>query len=98
MPLWQNTLSIGADDVGFHSTVGRPMPDVENISGSRVFIQKRTFKNGLETRSFSETSRSRDETETSKNRVSSSSNVEAKLHANVIPVFKYQSHRRQQQI
>ena len=34
MPPWQNTLSIGADDAGFHSTVGRPMANVGNTSGS----------------------------------------------------------------
>ena len=28
MPPWQDTLSIGADDVGFHSTVGRPIARV----------------------------------------------------------------------
>ena len=30
MPPWQNTLSIGADDVGFHSTLGRPIAVVPN--------------------------------------------------------------------
>ena len=72
MPPWQNTLSIGADDAGFHFTVGRPMANVGNTSGSWFLFNlllhstlKRTFKTSSETHSFSETSRSRDETETS---------------------------------
>ena len=67
MPPWQNTLSIGADDAGFHSTVGRPIANVGNTSGSWFLfnlllysILKRTFKNSSDTRSFSETSSSRD--------------------------------------
>ena len=65
MPPWQNTLAIEADDASFHSTVGRPMANVGNTSGSWFLfnlllhsILKRTFKNSFETRSFSETSRS----------------------------------------
>ena len=38
MPFWQNTLSIGADDVGFYLTVGRPIVHVENASGSRFLF------------------------------------------------------------
>ena len=34
MPLCLNTLSIGADDVSFHSTVGKPIANVENANGS----------------------------------------------------------------
>ena len=43
MPLWQNTLSIGADNVGFYSTVGRPIENVENTSGSRFLFNLNCF-------------------------------------------------------
>ena len=35
MSPWQNTLSIGADDVGLHSIVDRPIENDENTSGGR---------------------------------------------------------------
>ena len=38
MPLWQNTLSMGADNVGIHSTVGRHIANVQNTSGSRFLF------------------------------------------------------------
>ena len=43
MPPCQNTLSIGADGVGFHSTAGRPIANVENTSGSRFLFNLNCF-------------------------------------------------------
>ena len=43
MLLWQNTLSIGADDVDFKSTVGRPIANVENTSSSRFLFNLSCF-------------------------------------------------------
>ena len=43
MPLWPNTLSIGADDVGFHSTSGKSIANVENTSGSRFLFNLNCF-------------------------------------------------------
>ena len=35
---WQNTLSIGGDGIGFHSTANRPIANVENTNGSRFLF------------------------------------------------------------
>ena len=43
MPLWQNTLSIGADDAGFYSTVVMPLANVENTGGNWFLFNLNTF-------------------------------------------------------
>ena len=43
MPHRQNTLSIGADDLGFDSTVGRHIANVKNTSGTWFLFNLNCF-------------------------------------------------------